>query len=261
MSDSARSQVSNRLSPADLVTGTLVIARRELGAYFDSSIAYVYTIAFALLANAVFMNDFFLTGRVEMAGYFDLMPLLLAFFLPAITMRLWAEERKQRTVELLLTLPIRPMQAVLGKYVAALGLFGVFLLTSAPIVVMLGALGSPDLGAICAGYLGLLGFGAVFLSFGMLLSALSGDQIVAFVASTVVGFAFVLTGDERVVAILDGLFPDLGLGTAIYENVSILPHYDNFVRGVIELPSALYFGLVSFVFLWTCALVLERNRG
>ena len=84
----------------------------ELGSAFDSWIAYVYTIAFVVLANSIFMNEFFLTGTVDMTGFFDLMPLLLPVFLPAITMRLWAEERKQRTIEMLLTMPIRPLQAV-----------------------------------------------------------------------------------------------------------------------------------------------------
>ncbi|MCZ6597296.1 MAG: ABC transporter permease [Planctomycetota bacterium] len=253
--------VSNRLSPGDMVAGTLVIAGRELAAYFDSAIAYVYTIAFALLANSIFMNEFFLTGNVDMTRYFDVMPLLLAFFIPAVTMRLWAEERKQRTVELLLTLPIRTLQAVLGKYLAALGLFTLFLIGSLPIVIMLATLGDPDLGLIFSGYLGLALLGALFLAFGMLLSALSSDQIVAFVTSTVVGFLFVLSGHERVVAVLDGLFPKLALGTLFYESISVMPHYENFVRGVIELSALVWFGLIVALSLWICALVLERNRA
>ncbi len=252
---------SNRLSPGELVAGTLVIAGRELAAYFDSAIAYVYTIVFALLANSIFMNEFFLTGNVDMTRYFDVMPLLLAFFIPAVTMRLWAEERKQRTVELLLTLPIRPMQAVLGKYLAALGLFALFLASSLPIVVMLAILGDPDLGLIVSGYLGLALLGSLFLAFGMLLSALSSDQIVAFVTSTMVAFLFVLSGNERVVTVLDGLFPKLGLGTLFYESVSVMPHYESLVRGVIELSALVWFGLIVALFLWTCALVLERNRA
>lgn len=253
--------VTNRLTPGQMVSGTLVVARRELGAYFDSAIAYVYTIAFALLANSVFMNEFFLTGTVDMTGYFDQMPLFFAFFIPAVTMRLWAEEKKQRTVELLLTLPIRSMQAVLGKYLAAMVLLALFLASSLPIVVMLFALGSPDLGLIAAGYAGLLLFGGFLLGIGMLFSALSSDQIVAFVVSTLVGFLFVLTGDERVVAVLDGLFPALGIGTFLYESFSALPHYDGFVRGVIELSSVVYFALMTFAPLWIAALVLEKSRS
>ena len=195
------------------VSGVLCMAARELGSYFDGKIAYVYTIAFVVLANSIFMNEFFLTGTVDMTGFFDLMPLLLPIFLPAVTMRLWAEERKTRTLELLLTMPIRPVQAVLGKYLAALSLYGLFLAGSLPIVIMLYALGDPDGGLIVSGYLGLIGFGGVFLALGMAMSALSSDQIVAFVATTVVGFLFVLIGDDRVVAVLDGLDPALGLGT------------------------------------------------
>lgn len=253
--------VTNRLTAGELVSGTLVVARRELGAYFDSSIAYVYTIAFALLANSVFMNEFFLTGTVDMSGYFDRMPLFFAFFIPAVTMRLWAEEKKQRTVELLLTLPIRPFQAVLGKYLAALGLLFLFLATSFPIVAMLLALGQPDLGQIAAGYAGLFLFGGFLLGWGTLFSALSSDQIVAFVTTTLVGFAFVLTGDERVAAVLDGLAPALGAGTFLYEWVSALPHYETFVRGVIELSSVAYFALMTLAPLWISALVLEKSRS
>jgi ABC-type transport system involved in multi-copper enzyme maturation permease subunit len=253
--------VSNRLSPGQMVAGTLIVARRELGAYFDSSIAYVYTIAFALLANSVFMNEFFLTGTVDMTGYFDQMPLFFAFFIPAVTMRLWAEEKKQRTVELLLTLPIRTMQAVVGKYLAAMVLLALFLASSAPIVVMLAALGSPDPGLICSGYLGLLFFGGFLLGVGTLFSALATDQIVAFVTSTLVGFLFVLTGNERVVAVLDGILPALGAGTFLYESFSALPHYESFVRGVVELSAVAYFALMTLAPLWIASLVLERNRG
>jgi ABC-2 type transport system permease protein len=249
------------LSPAQMIHGVRVIAAREMGAYFDSSIAYVYTIAFILLANSIFMNEFFLAGTVDMTGFFDLLPLLLAFFLPAVTMRLWAEEKKTRTIELLLTLPIRPVQAVLAKYIAAIGLFKLFLLGTLPIPLMLAFLGEPDWGRIVSGYIGLLLFGAMFLAMGMLLSAISSDQIVAFVTSTLLGFAFVLTGHDRVVAVLDGLFPAASVGTLLYENFSVMPRYEAFVRGVIDAASALYFALFSGLFLWLNTHLLERNRA
>ena len=210
----------NALSVRETFSGVWLITGRELGAYFDSSIAYVYSIAFVVLANSIFMNEFFLTGTVDMTGFFDLLPLLLAVFLPAVTMRLWAEERKQRTIELLLTLPIRPLQAILGKYLAALALYGLFLIGSLPIVVMLLALGDPDPGLILSGYLGLIFLGSLFLASGMFLSALSGDQIVAFVTSTLLGFFLVLTGNDKVVAVLDGLVPALSLGCLLYTSPS-----------------------------------------
>jgi ABC-type transport system involved in multi-copper enzyme maturation permease subunit len=243
------------------VEGVLVIAGRELGNYVDSKIAYVYTVAFVVLANSIFMNEFFLTGTVDMTGFFDLMPLLLPVFLPAVTMRLWAEERKQRTIEMLLTMPIRPAQAVLGKYLAAMALFALFLAGSLPIVIMLMALGDPDPGLIVSGYLGVLLFGSLLLALGTFLSALSSDQIVAFVTTTVAGFLFVLSGDDRVVAVLDGLFPGVEVGTRMYESFSTAPHYDAFVRGVVGLPAAVYFVGLSALFLWICSTVLERHRA
>jgi ABC-type transport system involved in multi-copper enzyme maturation permease subunit len=249
------------LSPRQFLHGVGVVAARELGAYFDSSIAYVYTIAFVVLGNSIFMNEFFLGGTVEMRSFFELMPLLLAVFLPAVTMRLWAEERKQRTIEMLLTLPLVPLQAVLGKYLAALALFGLFLLGSAPIVIMLEVLGSPDHGQIAASYLGLIGLGGLFLAYGTFLSSLSSDQIVAFVSSTLLGFLFVLSGNDRVVAVLDGLFPTWAPGTLLYESFSVVPHYEAFLAGTLSLASVAYFVLFSALFLWANAVVLQKSRA
>jgi ABC-2 type transport system permease protein len=250
-----------RLTPAQFLSGTLVVAGRELGAALDGGIALVYTIAFTLLANSIFMNEFFLAGTVDMRPWFELLPLLLAFFLPAVTMRLWAEERKQRTVELLLTLPLTPLQAACGKYLAALGLYGGFLLGSLPIVVMLCVLGDPDGGLIVSSYLGLLCFGGLFLAFGLFLSSLSSDQITAFVTSTLLGFTLVLTGNARVAAVLDGLFPALSAGSLLRENLSAMPHYEAFLAGTVSLAAVLYFVLLSALFLLLNAVVLRRSRA
>lgn len=249
------------VSPLRGARAVATIAAREFGAYFDSSIAYVYTIGSCVLANSIFMNEFFLAGTLDMRPYFELMPLLLAFFLPAVTMRLWAEERRLRTIELLLTLPIVPAQAVLAKFLAALALFGTFVLGSAPIALMLALLGEPDWGTIAAGYLGLALLAALFLALGAFLSALSSDQIVAFVFGTIACLLLVLSGEERVVAVLDGLFPRFAPGTFLYENASVRPHYDAFVAGRVGLAGALYFAGSSAVFLALNALVLARNRG
>jgi len=252
---------SERLGGRLFLHGVRLVAARELGAAFDTGIATIATVALTLLANSIFMNEFFLTGTLDMTGFFDLLPLLLAFFLPALSMRLWAEERKSRTVELLFTLPIRPLQAVLGKYLAALALYGLFLACTLPIPLMLEVLGTPDRGALLSGYLGLVAFGALFLAFGGLLSALARDQIVAFVTSTLVGFALVLTGEERVAGVLDGLFPALALGSFLREHLSVLPPYGEFVRGIVRFSAASYFVLLSGLFLWATALVLERDRS
>lgn len=252
---------SERLGARGFWRGVRLVAGRELGAALDSGIATIATVAFTLLANSIFMNEFFLTGTLDMRGFFELLPLLLAFFLPALSMRLWAEEKKSRTVELLFTLPIRPLQAVLGKYLAALAVYALFLACTLPIPLMLEVLGTPDRGAILAGYLGLAAFGALFLALGGLCSALARDQIVAFVASTLCGFALVLTGEERVASVLDGLFPALALGSFLREHLSVLPPYGEFVRGILRLSAVSYFALLAGLFLWATALVLERDRS
>ncbi|MBX3373417.1 MAG: hypothetical protein KF817_06250 [Phycisphaeraceae bacterium] len=239
----------------------LLVARRELGAYFDSSIAYVYLTGFIVLANAVFMNDFFLAGRAEMTAWFESLPLMLAVFLPAVTMRLWAEERKQRTLESLLTLPIVPLQAIAGKYLAALSLHFVFLAGSLPIPVMLVVLGEPDPGLIAGGYLGAILLGGLLIALGMCLSALSGDQIVAFVLSTVIGVFLVLLGDDRVATILDGLVPAFHVGSILRDAISVTPRFEAFVRGLVELGAVAWFILLAAVLLALNALLLERLRA
>ena len=241
--------------------GLATVARRELGATFDSSVAYVFTIGFLLLANSIFMNDFFLTGRVDMSGFFELLPLLLPFFLAASTMRLWVEERRVHTDEFLLTLPITPLQAVLGKFVAAFALYAVFVAGTLPIPLMLNVLGRPDGGLILGGYLGLIGLGALLTSLGLCLSSLSSDQVTAFVLTASVGIALVLLGDPRVVAVVDGLAPSLSLGTLLAERVSARRPYDALTGGTLAPSALVYFGGLSAVLLWINAAAVERNRS
>ena len=240
---------------------TRAIFAREVGAIFDSKIAYVYAIAFALLANSIFMNEFFLVGLADMTPFFETLPLLLCVFLPAVTMRSFAEESKTRTIELLLTLPIRPLQAVLAKFGAALVLYAVFLACTLPIPFLLFRLGDPDAGRLLGGYLGAFGLGSVILALGLFVSALTSDQIVAFVLTSLVAFALVLVGNERVAAILDGLAENFSAGTFLLERVSLLPPFEAFVRGILELSSVAYLGGATLLFLLGAAFHLERKRG
>ena len=254
------SATRTRLGAREAARGTLRIAGRELGSGIDSMVAPVYAIAFALLANSVFMNEFFLRGVVDMGPFFESLPLLFAAFLPAISMRLWAEERKARTAELLLTLPIHPLQAILGKHLAALGMLALLLATSLPIPLMLLVLGEPDLGRILSGYLGAFLLGSAFLALGSLASACTKDQIVAFVSTAVFSFALVLSGDPRLVAILDGLSPALSLGTWLQQSFAVTPRYELLTSGLVALSSLVQFlGLTALGLIGT-ALVLRRNR-
>ncbi|MEW6752467.1 MAG: ABC transporter permease [Candidatus Latescibacterota bacterium] len=251
---------SEGMSARAFARGVRIVLARELGACFDSPIAYVYAAAFLALAGAVFMNSFFLRGVADMGPYFEVLPYLLIAFAPALTMRIWAEERSQHTFELLMTLPFHPGQVVLGKYGALLGFYAAVLLGSLPVVAMLAWLGEPDWGVILASYLGALLLGAFFLALGQLVSALTRDQVVAFVLGVLLGFGFVLSGHDRVVEVMDGLAPAWQAGTWLCESVSVLPHYQAFGRGVVRLADLLYFGLLGAFFLAMNPLVLRRAR-
>ena len=248
------------LDLAQFTRGLRVVFSREFAAYFDSPIAYIYTAVFWVLSCTTFMNSFFLEAVVDMSAYFEVLPFLLIPFVPAITMRTWAEEHAQHTFEMLMTLPLHPLQVVLGKYAAALAFYGIVLLGSLPIAIMLVFLGEPDLGLIAANYLGAFLLGAFFLSFGLLASGLTRDQIVAFVLATLIGFAFVLSVHEKVVEVLDGLAPALQVGTWLYESVSVLPHYQVFGRGVVALADLVYFLLMSGFFVLMNHISLQRTR-
>jgi ABC-2 type transport system permease protein len=240
--------------------GALIVARRELLAAFDSAVAYVYILAFAWLSSSIFMNEFFLAGQAELTRYFDSLPLLYCVFLPAITMRSWAEEKKARTNEWLLTLPLKPSSVVFGKFLGAYGLFLLFLLASLPLLAMVQVLGDPDNGRILAGYLGAALLGALLLALGLLCSAFSADQIVAFVLTAVLGFFLVLCGADRVVSILDGLAPGLAIGTFLQSRLSLTPVYAGFVAGRIDLGGLLYFVLGTVGCLALNARQVERDR-
>jgi ABC-2 type transport system permease protein len=241
-------------------SGCRVIMMRETRAYFDSPIAYIYATVFLVLSCTGFMNAFFLDGVVDMTGYFDALPFLLIPFAPAITMRSWAEEHANNTFELLMTLPLNSLQIIIGKYAAAVLFYLLVLCGSLPIVAMLLWLGEPDLGLILCGYVGAVFLGLLFLAFGLFLSGLTHNQIVAFVLTILAGAFFVLSGYDEVVEVVDGLAPTWQLGTWLYESLSVLPHYQAFVSGVISLGHVLYFFLMCAFFLWMNEITLRRAK-
>lgn len=255
------STTSGRATEPSFAGGAWVVACREAGAYLDARIAAVTTCAFVVLVNAIFMNEFFLNGVVGMDAYFRVVPLLLPFFLAAVTMRLFAEERKTRTLELLLTLPVVPAQVVLGKFVAAFLLVGMFLLGALPIVVMLCALGDPDLGLVFGGMVGIVLASSVLIALGMFVSALVTDQIVAFVVTAVCGVVLVLLGNDAVVAVLDGLAPTAAVGTLLKDAIALLPHLEASARGELHASAFVHAIAFSAAFLWSTTRALERARA
>ncbi|MFH1799548.1 MAG: Gldg family protein [Candidatus Omnitrophota bacterium] len=223
----------------------LVILSRELAAYFNSPIAYIFMIIFTLLNGGLFMTQFFLIGRADMRAFFYTLPFFLSVFLPAVSMRLWAEEKRGNTQELLLTFPIQSHELVLGKFFASFLFYLIALACTFPIPVRLAALGRPDVGVILSGYIGAAFLGGFFLAIGTLVSGFYRDQIVAFILSMMICFGLYLTGTEFVASSIDGWVG--GLGTFLRHFLGSADHYVTFAKGVIDNRDVLYFGVGSAV--------------
>ena len=234
------------------------IFRREFGAYFNSPIAYIFIIAFLVLNAGLFMTTFFLSQAADLRGFFGNLPIFLIFFIPAVSMRLWAEDKRLGTFELLMTLPMKSWQIVLGKYLAALAFYAIALLCTFALPVMVMSLGNPDVGAMVSGYMGALLLGALYLAFGIFVSGLFTEQIAAFIVTCLGCFALWLIGFPDTTQVLDGLIP--GLGTFLSENVSFGNYWNSFQRGVVDLSALVYFLVMPALFLSLNTLSLERRR-
>lgn len=235
-----------------------VIFRREFAAYFNSPIAYIFIIVFLVLTCGLFMTPFFLAGQADMRDFFGNLPLFLIFFIPALTMRLWAEDKRAGTFELLMTLPMRSSEVMLGKYLAALAFYLIALAGTLPVPIMINLLGNPDGGAIFSGYLGAVLLGALYMSVGIFTSGLLRDQISAFILGMLACFILFLMGIPAVAATVDGWF--VGLGSFLQNAFGLMPHYQSLQRGVLELGDLAYFLGLSAVFLVLNALWLEGRK-
>ncbi len=235
------------------------IFRRELFAYFNSAIAYIFLIVFALVTCGTYMLSFFLIGRAEMRSFFGLLPVMLIVFVPAITMRLWAEDRKGGTYELLLTFPMKTGSLVLGKFFASFAFYALGLATTLVIPIMLERLGEPDWGPILGGYFGSILCGAFFISLGLFISGLCRDQIVAFVVAMMACFAFYIFGMHFVAAQVDGWTGQFQLGTRILGFVAMTKHFESVERGLIDLRDVIYFVTMTVLFLGLNASYLDSR--
>lgn len=233
---------------------TVTIFKREFASYFNSPIAYIYVTVFIGLSCWLFFKDFFIAGEASLRSFFALIPWLFLFFIPAVTMRLWAEEKKVGTIELLMTFPVSNTQAVLGKYLASLVFVGVSLGMSLVLPIVVALLGDPDPGEIVGGYLGSLLLGAAFLSIGIFLSSLTENQIVAFIISVVAIFILLVLGDDFVVmgvpTWLASVFKVIGLGV----------HFDSISRGVIDSRDVIYYLSVIAFFLYLNVKWIQTRR-
>lgn len=235
--------------------------RRELQSYFATPVAYVFIVIFLMLMGAFtfYLGGFYDRGQADLRAFFNFHPWLYLFLVPAIAMRLWAEERKSGTVEFLMTLPITPMQAVVGKFLAAWVFTGIALLLTFPIWITVNYLGEPDNGTILAAYIGSFLMAGGFLAIGSCLSACTRNQVIAFVLSVVVCFGFLLSGFPLVLDLFSGWAPQVLVdGVA---SLSFLTHFADISRGVIDLRDLVYFALVIAAFLYANTIVLDWKQA
>jgi ABC-2 type transport system permease protein len=236
-----------------------IIFKREFQAYFYSPIAYVFSIIFILLNCGLYMFHFFFFGNADMRSFFSMLPLTLGLiFIPAISMRLWSEENKLGTVELLLTLPMKTEHIVLGKYLASFVFYLIALAGTLTIPIVLIILGRPDFGPIFGGYFGAVLLGAFFLSIGIFISCFFSDQIVSLIITSLVCGFLTLIGWQYVPMVIDGWFP--GLGSFLYSYVGITRHFNDIERGVIDIKSIIYFLSFTALFIYLNAKALERRK-
>jgi len=235
--------------------------RRELKSYFATPVAYVFIVIFLVLMGTFtfYLGGFYERGQADLRPFFNFHPWLYLFLVTALSMRLWAEERKSGSIELLMTLPVTPWQAVLGKYLAAWAFTGLALALTFPIWVTVNYLGDPDNGAILTAYIGSLLMAGGFLAIGSCLSAFTRNQVIAFVISVVVCFGFLLSGFPLVLDVFSGWAPQaLVDGIA---SLSFLTHFANISRGVIDFRDIVFFGLLIGTFLYANTIVLQWKQA
>jgi ABC-type transport system involved in multi-copper enzyme maturation permease subunit len=235
-----------------------VIFRREFGSYFNSPIAYIFLIVFLVLTVGLYMMPFFLSREADMRSYFSNLPLLLCFFIPGVSMRLWAEDKRRGTFEMLMTLPMRASEVMFGKYLAALAFYVVALIGTLPVPIMLNVLGNPDNGMLVSGYLGAFLLGALYLSVGIFASGLMRDQISALILGVMACLAMNLFGYPFVAAFFDGW--RAGLGTLLQRLLGLTAHYQPLLDGLLVFGDLTFFVAVSGVFLALNALWLEGRK-
>jgi ABC-2 type transport system permease protein len=237
----------------------LIIAGRELAAYFATPVATVFIVIFLILQGTLTFNlgNFFDRGQADLNPFFNFLPWVFLLLVPAITMRLWAEERRLGTIELLLTLPITQGQAVIGKFVAAWAFCAIALVLTFPIVLTIRYLGDPDMGVIASGYLGALLIAGAFLSVGSAMSALTRNQVIAFVLGVAVCFIFAAASYPLITDFLNRNTP---LMAEVARRLAVIERYQTFTRGIVALPDLVFF--TTFIGFWlflTTVLVDQRK--
>jgi ABC-2 type transport system permease protein len=237
------------------------IYRRELAAYFATPLAYVFIVIFLVMSGVFtfYLGGFYERGQADLEPFFNFHPWLYLFLIPAIAMRVWAEERKTGTIELLLTLPITMWQAVLAKFLAAWTFVAIALLLTFPMWITVNYLGEPDNGVILASYLGSLLMAGGYLAIGVCVSAFTRNQVIAFIIALVLCFFITLSGYPLVLDVFRAWLPT-GLVDAI-ASLSFLSHFNAIANGVLDVRDLVYFAAMIAAWLYACAIVIDLKKA
>jgi ABC-2 type transport system permease protein len=241
------------------INTTNAIFKRELIGYFTSPVAYVFIVIFLLLLGFFTFNisRFFEMGQADLRGFFEWHPWVFMFLVPAVAMRLWAEERRMGTLELVLTLPVTTAEAIMGKFLAAWMFLGICLLLTFPMVLSVLYLGRPDMGAVACGYVGSFLMAGAFLSIGSMTSAMTRSQVISFIVAVVICLFFILCGYPPITGFLSDWAPIWIVD--FVSGLGFIPHYASIQRGVLDLRDILYY-LSIIVFMLTANAVILQNR-
>ena len=239
----------------------LLVFRREWAGYFATPVAAVFLIVFlALNAGLTFLvSGFFERGQADLSSFFFWHPWLYLVLMPAIAMRLWAEERRSGTIELLMTLPVEPWQIVVGKWLAAWAFAALALILTMPLWITVNVLGSPDNGVILCSYLGSWLMAGAFLALAAAISGLTKSQVLAFIAATAVSFLFVMAGYDLVISTVRSWAPAIVVDAV--RSMSFLEHFRRITEGVLEFPSIVFFVSLIVFCLWLNVRVIEVTKA
>lgn len=237
------------------------IVKRELGGYFTSPIAYVFLIIFLLLTGffTFTVGSFFERGEASLVSFFTWHPWLYLFLVPAVGMRLWSEERRLGTIELLLTMPVTTGEALVGKFLASWLFLALALALTFPVVITVNYLGNPDNGVIFAGYLGSLLLAGAYLAVACMTSAMTRNQVISFIVAVLICLFLILAGYEPVTGLLSRF-----ASARVVEFVaafSVMTHFEGFQRGVVDLRDILFFASVMGFALFTTGIIIRSHRA
>lgn len=242
------------------MTGFKSIFKREIKSYFSTPVAYLFLVIFLALSGFLtFQSGFFDMRQASLRLFFSNMPLLFLFFVPAIAMRLWAEERRSNSIELLFTLPVTTVQAVLAKFLAAWTILALALALTFPMVLTVCYLGDPDWGPIITGYIGSLLLAGAYLAIGGFFSALTHSQVIAFILSVVACGAFLYAGSPSAMNYVAGILSS-GFVEAM-EQLSFQSRFESIQRGVLEVRDVAFFLMLAAGWIWANVVILEQRKA